>query len=740
MNKQLLLILLCILMGSYLLVYVNAPTDADGMAMLAVASNLVRNGSTDMNVIGASDWLLLPKGKMGTFGVDGALYAKKGITPSLFMLPFVYAAEKLPFLSIRATAALFNAFVTATTAVLLCLFVSWLGFRQRTALAIGAVYGLATFAITYVKTLFGEPLVALLLLTAVMASWRWRQKPRDANGQLLWVVGLSLALAVGVNLAYGLFVPILGLYLLSAIHTLTLSNLWKHRKTFSFLLIPLVALAILIAAINLAHFGNALTSGYQFAAGEGFTYPLLDGLYGTLLSPYRGLFWYNPLLLLAIPGWFMLRRKVGALAWLCLALTCIQALLFASWWSWYGGIVWGPRFLLPAIPLMMLFLAPLIERSWNHRLLFVGIGELVGLSALIQLLGSLFSYLPYTGYLIAAFAEPIPKWVIATPLLSPIIGHIALWWGGYAFDPAWLARGIDSTHLIVCLALIGLGVLLALRPSTPRTNVVQIGVVAMAILVVGGIVVARQQDDPNVQRIHELEQALQPPALTVAATTLLGDSLLDIKSSAPVISMNAPTEPDDERARLVWDYAQRKATRLWLVTWFPPAAAENWQERELWESASFIREVNAAGHRAVLFDLAPAPTADQAGGWIFGSTLQLDAYGTHRTESTAYVSLMWSANQPTDIPYTWFVHLLDPEGHIIAQQDRQPVGGYVPTTTWQAGQVITDRLAFILPPDLDKTTLRLRIGVVRAGNGTPEPIADADRKLLNEPFVIVDVR
>ncbi|MBX3081241.1 MAG: phospholipid carrier-dependent glycosyltransferase [Anaerolineae bacterium] len=732
---RLLLLLLCLLMGAYLLVYVSAPTDADGMAMLAVSENLVRHGRSDINVIGASDWLLLPKGKMGTFGVDGALYAKKGITPSLFMLPLVHLADKLPFLSIRATAALLNAFVTAATALLLCVFAGWLGFRQRTALALGLIYGLATFAIAYVKTLFGEPLVTLLLLGAVMAAWRWRQDQRDPDWRRLWIVGICLALAIGVNLAYAVFVPMLGLYLLAGIQPFRLAALWSHRRSLAGFAVPLVGMAIIIGAINMAHFGSAFNSGYQFAAGEGFTYPLLDGLYGMFLSPYRGLLWYNPLLLLAIPAWWLFRRQFGALAWLCLALIAAQALLFASWWSWYGGIVWGPRFLLPVVPLIVLFLTPLVERAWNHRRLFVTIGVFVGVSLLIQLLGVLFSYLPYNGYLIAAFAEPIPTWVIADPLLSPIIGHIALWWGGYTFDPAWLARGVDGVHVLVCLALIGVGLVLALTPS--RLNTVKRVIAAVAILIVCGIVIARQQDDPVLQRIHDLDQALQPPALTVAATTLLGDSLLDLKTSAPIISMNAPTAPDDERAVHVWSYAKSQHTRLWLLTWFPPAAAENWQERDLWEHASFIREINAAGHRAVLFDLMPAPSADQAGGWTFGGLLRLDRYGTRIAEETVYVTLNWSAEQPTDMPYTWFVHLLDPAGNILAQQDRQPLGGYAPTTAWQVGSTSTDHLAFLIPRELDKSALRLRIGVVRPGNNAPESVVDADGKPIADPFVIV---
>jgi len=47
------------------------------------------------------------------------------------------------------------------------------------------LFGVATFAITYVKTLFGEPLAALLLLLAVMGVYRYRQNElsrADAGG------------------------------------------------------------------------------------------------------------------------------------------------------------------------------------------------------------------------------------------------------------------------------------------------------------------------------------------------------------------------------------------------------------------------------------------------------------------------------------------------------------------------------------------------------------------------------
>jgi len=54
------------------------------------------------------------------------------------------------------------------------------------------------------------------------------------------------------------------------------------------------------------------------------------------------------------------------------------------------------------------------------------------------------------------------------------------------------------------------------------------------------------------------------------------------------------------------------------------------------------------------------------------------------------VTLLWKANATPNKDYTVFVHLRDKDGNVIAQSDSQPVEGTRPTTTWLAGEYITD--------------------------------------------------
>ena len=76
--------------------------------------------------------------------------------------------------------------------------------------------------------------------------------------------------------------------------------------------------------------------------------PHLDALWGITFSPYRGLFFLSPVLLLA----FRLRGKVEAAT--IAAIAAFFLLFNASFNGWHGGYAIGPRYLTPIIPLLAL--------------------------------------------------------------------------------------------------------------------------------------------------------------------------------------------------------------------------------------------------------------------------------------------------------------------------------------------------------------------------------------------------
>ncbi len=730
------LFLFCVLTGAYLLGYTSTPQSADGEALLIAAVTTVQHGSPDIMLQGAAEALLPEQARMGNLGTGGLLHAKKGPAPSLLLIPLVVLADLLPWLSMRATAMLFNPLVTALAALGLYWLARGLGYRQRTAAITALLFGLATFALPYVKTLFGEPLVGLLLVIALGGAYLYRERlaPR-----YLWLVGLALGLAVGVNLSYAVMAGILGLYLFG-----WNPRRWPPRDAIRFAA-PVLLAVLLLGAYNWARFGDPLQSGYHFAEGEGFNRPFLYGVYGMLLSPYKGVFWYNPVLLAAIPGWFMLRRRSPRLAWTVLGLIAAQIATYASWWSWHGGIAWGPRFLLPVTPLAALCLAPVVSAAlnWRRPWLHVTLTALVALSVAIQLLGTLYSYFPYYGYLVTQYGTGTLDGIVAAlddtvmydPATSPVIGQAALVVAGWEFEPAWLAASLDPVHLLAALA-IALAGLAALSARLDRRAT---AVLAALALVIGlNVVAARQQRGAAHDAVRAFEAAIQPPDTTLVASTLFDNALIDVENGARVLTVNAPTSPQDPLAAAIWRYALAQGKRLWFVSWFPPGHPDNWQERELWARYPFITGREFAGHRAVYFDLRPAPDPDQPGGWGFGP-LRLAAYGVDVGGGCVRFTAAWEATEPPERDYTWFVHLIDAGGAIVAQQDRAPQGSYRPTSTWQPGDRVRDMLCLPLPDGADVGGWHLRIGFVDPATGERLPPRLPDGMPAQDGFILLPV-
>ena len=79
------------------------------------------------------------------------------------------------------------------------------------------------------------------------------------------------------------------------------------------------------------------------------------------------------------------------------------------------------------------------------------------------------------------------------------------------------------------------------------------------------------------------------------------------------------------------------------------------------------------------------------------------------------VTLYWQALTDMDIPYTVFVHLLDPSGEVVAGHDSGPASGTRPTTGWVPGEYILDRHDLTIPADLSSGEYVIEVGMYDAG-------------------------
>ncbi len=351
----------------------------DEVSLFAVTESVAKRGAFDTNAIVWTQWVNSPGEVLGAFGPEGDDFSKKGPAPALLAVPFYligWLSSRLPVaalhLSMLQTAFWLNAVITALTGVLLARTVLALRYSLRAAVLAGAIFGLCTIAWPYATHFFGEPVSALAILGLFYALLRLRQTGASRYALL---GGLAAGVMVTTSAAHAVLLAPFGLYLLFAVHqwarrraqgaddwlrsaTRYLLSAIGHLLVFA---IPLAALAGSLVLYNLVRFGTPFSTGYHFESGEGFNANWLLGLWGLLFSPYRGLFWYTPLALLSVLAWPGFIRRHRAEGWLLAAVALVMVALFGKWWMWWGGFAWGPRFLVPLAPLLVLVLAPWLE-------------------------------------------------------------------------------------------------------------------------------------------------------------------------------------------------------------------------------------------------------------------------------------------------------------------------------------------------------------------------------------------
>jgi hypothetical protein len=91
-----------------------------------------------------------------------------------------------------------------------------------------------------------------------------------------------------------------------------------------------------------------------------YTTPIRVGLYGLLVSSGKGIAWFAPAIWLALPGWFAMHRAGPAqarAATAAVAAFVLAVLLYSKFEHWAGDGSFGPRYLVPLLPLVFLLVA-----------------------------------------------------------------------------------------------------------------------------------------------------------------------------------------------------------------------------------------------------------------------------------------------------------------------------------------------------------------------------------------------
>ena len=113
-----------------------------------------------------------------------------------------------------------------------------------------------------------------------------------------------------------------------------------------------------------------------------------------------------------------------------------------------------------------------------------------------------------------------------------------------------------------------------------------------------------------------------------------------------------------------------------------------------------------------------------------GDAIQLTGYdlSSHSVKpgERLRLTLYWQALKDNDTDYTVFVHLIGAGETILAQQDRYPADGLSPTSTWQAGDSITDSYFLRVPSNFSGDEVTLAVGLYDAPTLERLPVTESD--------------
>jgi hypothetical protein len=323
-------------------------------AYLVLWAGHMDNGDSSFRIAWARSMLLHHSARIDDAGL-GAMYAKYSIGHSLLAIPFLALSELIKStVHTHAEGPIYMLLFVLNAAVFLALVSKYLRLNfgpletRRALLVLG-------FCTVWLQCSRMDS-IEQLVLTFLFAGFLAVKLGRPIAGMLI----ASCAITIRPDSA----IPVA----LLALWTCMPSRLRAATVREPVCLVIKMALACLPALLvnataNWIRWGTFAEAGY---AGEPFSEPFLDGLYGLLFSAGKSIFLYSPPLLLGIIA--LVRYARGGPGsrdyWFFAMVLVSETLLYSRWWDWSGEDCWAVRFLNPGVMLMSI---PCVEllKGWR---------------------------------------------------------------------------------------------------------------------------------------------------------------------------------------------------------------------------------------------------------------------------------------------------------------------------------------------------------------------------------------
>ncbi len=291
---------------------------------------------------------------------------------------------------------------------------------DSTAILSALIFGFASTSWSYAITLYQHHVTLFFILSGFFSAWHFKTAMKYK-----WLYSLYVWFAYGMSIFFDypniiLLTPVMAYHLLSAFDTQKLATKLKLRFNFSYLLtsIIFVLLISLHGFYNNANFGSPTKlSGsildyqeYQkqkkgLLKEEAHTEKINSffqetqfpsGLSILTAGDERGIFRYSPIFFLAVIGilFSLSQGKQQTENHALLGIAFVNLFLYSSWGDPWGGWAYGPRYLIPTMAVLSLFIGVLLQKiknGWRSILLRIATAILFAYSSAVALLGAITS-------------------------------------------------------------------------------------------------------------------------------------------------------------------------------------------------------------------------------------------------------------------------------------------------------------------------------------------------------------
>jgi hypothetical protein len=323
---------------------------------------------------------------------NGLYYSKFGIVNSLLALPPMWLErvlggniERYGYKPSLLLTNLWNIVFSVGLAALLYALSARYSTRigARLLFVTGVLYGTSLWFYERAQSseIYQTLLFAALFIALVGFLQPLRQRgPRDLDARAWRCLALAWAcvtLLVFTRLVNGLLLPLI---VLLALWCAKEGRSWRELRgglggLGAALLVPPVLIVAALGVLNYLKFGAPWLTGYhQWNPDIHLPHGrLTDGLWGFLFAPRYSVFLYFPLLAFALVGLRRFAERHRTDAVVILSIFGVYLLFLSKLPSWAGEWTYGPRYLLPMLPLLSLpflsFADDVLDRigTWRAR-------------------------------------------------------------------------------------------------------------------------------------------------------------------------------------------------------------------------------------------------------------------------------------------------------------------------------------------------------------------------------------